>query len=412
MSRIDALMAEFCPDGVEFKALEEIFFTKNGYTPSTSNKAYWTNGTIPWFRMDDIRANGRILGASLQRITEDAVKGGRLFPANSIIVATSATIGEHALVTVAHLSNQRFTSLSLKPAFAERLDMKFVFYYCFVLDEWCRNNTTTSSFASVDMNRFKKFRFPVPPIQIQKEIVKVLDTFTKLQTELEAELELRQQQYQHYRNALLTFDKRINSATNRPVIRWATLNEIATFKYGFTAKAKDTGRYRFIRITDIADNGKLSNENPKYIDESSDSFKCLVKQGDILMARTGATFGKTVFIKDEISAVYASFLIRIQFDIMKILPAYYWHFAQSNFYWQQVNKLVSIGGQPQFNANALKAVCIPIPAIEEQQRIVSILDRFDALVNDLSTGLPAEIAARRQQYEHYRDRLLTFRELA
>lgn len=205
MSWIDHLIAKHCPNGVEFKELQELFFTKNGYTPSTTNEAYWTDGVVPWFRMDDIRENGRILSASLQQITEKAVKGGRLFPANSIIVATSATIGEHALITVPHLSNQRFTSLALKPNFAERLDMKFVFYYCFVLDDWCRNNTTTSSFASVEMSGFKKFRFPLPPLEVQHEIVKVLDAFTKLEAELEAELEARRLQYRHYRDALLSF---------------------------------------------------------------------------------------------------------------------------------------------------------------------------------------------------------------
>jgi type I restriction enzyme S subunit len=137
MSRVNDLIAKHCPDGVEYKELQEIFITRNGYTPLTTNKAYWTNGTIPWFRMEDIRANGNILSESMQLITEDAVKGGKLFPANSILVATSATIGEHALITVPHLSNQRFTSLSLKPAFEKRLDMRFVYYYCFELDRWC-----------------------------------------------------------------------------------------------------------------------------------------------------------------------------------------------------------------------------------------------------------------------------------
>ena len=215
MSRIDALIAKLCPDGVEFRELQEVFVTKNGYTPSTTNKAFWTDGTVPWFRMEDIRDNGRVLGNSLQKITTAAVKGGRLFPANSIIVETSATIGEHALITVPHLSNQRFTSLALKPEYAERLDMKFVFYYCFILDEWCRSNTTTSSFASVEMNGFKKFKFPIPPLEIQQEIVVILDKFTKLEAELEAELEARRRQYQHYRDALLTFGERTDSASKQ-----------------------------------------------------------------------------------------------------------------------------------------------------------------------------------------------------
>ena len=130
------------------------------------------------------------------------------------------------------------------------------------------------------------------------------------------------------------------------------------------------------------------------------------------MARRGASFGKTLLITDDMPAVYASFLIRIRLNDTEVLPGYYWHFAQSSFYWQQANSMVSTGGQPQFNANVLKDIRLPIPPLEEQQRIVAILDRFDALVNDLSSGLPAEIKSRRQQYEYYRDRLLSFREAA
>jgi len=126
------------------------------------------------------------------------------------------------------------------------------------------------------------------------------------------------------------------------------------------------------------------------------------------MARTGATFGKSALITDDMPAVYASFLIRIKLDEEKILPGYYWHFAQSRFYWQQANHLVSGGGQPQFNANALKSICLPIPVLAEQHRIVTILDKFDTLTNSISEGLPREIALRKQQYEYYRDLLLSF----
>ena len=208
-SRINDLLTELCPEGVEFKSLQELFVTKNGYTPSTTNKAYWTGGTVPWFRMEDIRKNGRILGKSMQQITEEAVKGGNLFPANSIIISTLATIGEHALITVPHLSNQQLTSLSLKPEYSERLDIKFIFYCCFVLDEWCRNNTNSASFASVDMNGFKKFRFPIPPLEVQREIVAILDKFDALVNDLSsglpAEIQARRQQYQYYRDRLLSF---------------------------------------------------------------------------------------------------------------------------------------------------------------------------------------------------------------
>lgn len=129
------------------------------------------------------------------------------------------------------------------------------------------------------------------------------------------------------------------------------------------------------------------------------------------MARTGATFGKTVYITSDEPAIYASFLIKITPNNKEVLNRFYWHFSKSALYWNQANKLVARGGQPQFNANALKQVIMPVPTIKEQKRIVDILDRFDTLCNDISTGLPAEIKARQKQYEYYRDKLLTFKEL-
>ena len=208
MSRLEELIREHCPDGVDFYELREIFDLKNGYTPSKSNPSFWKKGTVPWFRMEDIRENGRILSDSLQHITLEAVKGN-LFPANSIIVATSATIGEHALITVASLANQRFTYLTRKKEFVERVDPMFAFYYCFKLDQWCLENTNISSFESVDMTRFVRFKMPLPPLPVQSEIVRILDSFSaltaKLSAELHAELTARKKQYEYYRDLLLTF---------------------------------------------------------------------------------------------------------------------------------------------------------------------------------------------------------------
>lgn len=154
MSNIEKLIKELCPNGVEYKELKSVFEMRNGYTPSKAKAEFWEGGTIPWFRMEDIRENGNILSDSAQHITPAAVKG-KLFPANSIIVATSATIGEHALITVESLANQRFTYLVRRPEYEEKLDPKFVYYYCYKLDEWCLNNTNISSFPSVDMAKFE-----------------------------------------------------------------------------------------------------------------------------------------------------------------------------------------------------------------------------------------------------------------
>ena len=116
MTRLDELIQELCPNGVKYLTIPELFITRNGYTPSKANAEFWENGTIPWFRMEDIRENGRILTKSTQYVSEKAIKG-KLFPEDSIIIATSATIGEHALVKVPSLANQRFTYLVLKDVF-------------------------------------------------------------------------------------------------------------------------------------------------------------------------------------------------------------------------------------------------------------------------------------------------------
>ena len=197
---------------LEWKKMSEVFDMRNGYTPSKAKAEYWEGGTIPWFRMEDIRENGRILSDSIQHITMEGVKKGKLFPANSFILATTATIGEHALVIADSLANQQFTNLTVRKSLSDRLLIKFVFHYMFIVDEWCKKNINVSGFASVDMNKFKKLEFPIPSLEEQNRIVSILDRFesltTSLQSGLPAEISARRQQYEHYRDKLLTFKRK------------------------------------------------------------------------------------------------------------------------------------------------------------------------------------------------------------
>lgn len=149
---------------------------RNGYTPSKANPKFWENGTIPWFRMEDIRDSGRFLNEAKQYISNEAVKGEGLFEAGSFILATTATIGEHAMLIADSLANQRFTNLKIRKALTSKLSRNFFFYYLFVIDEYCKSTTRKATFPSVDMTDLKNIGVSIPPIEEQQEIVTYLDS--------------------------------------------------------------------------------------------------------------------------------------------------------------------------------------------------------------------------------------------
>ena len=141
---------------VEWLTLDDIFDIKNGYTPSKKNPEYWEGGNIPWFRMEDIRQNGRILNDSIQHVTNLGVKSSGLFKCGSIMVATTATIGEHALIETDYLSNQQLTNLTIKDKYTESILPKYAFYYFFIVDKQCLGVANFSGgIPIVDQSRFK-----------------------------------------------------------------------------------------------------------------------------------------------------------------------------------------------------------------------------------------------------------------
>ena len=196
---------------IKWMKMSDVFEIRNGYTPSKANNDFWEGGTIPWFRMEDIRQNGRILSDSISHITPKGVKGKGFFSANSFIIATTATIGEHALLIADSLANQRFTNLKIRKSLEKELSIKFFYYYLFIIDEWCKSNINLSNFASVDMVKFNNLRIPIPPLEEQNRIVAILDRFDTLTNDLTsglpAEMEKRRQQYEYYRDRLLTFKR-------------------------------------------------------------------------------------------------------------------------------------------------------------------------------------------------------------
>lgn len=395
MNKLEELINELCPDGVEYKRIDELCIITRGRVMS---KDYIRDnvGQYPVYS-SQTENNGELGKISTYDFegeyltwTTDGANAGSVFYRN----------GKFSVTNVCGL-------LKVK---VDEITTKYLYHILSITaPKYVNKGMGNPKLMSNVMARIK---VPLPPLSIQSEIVHILDSFTLLTAELTAELTARQKQYAFYRDYLLDFS---NEDVTKKIpdidcsnVEYIKLGDIAKFTYGYTDKAKDYGDTRFIRITDILDNGYLNPNDAKYINLNEESKKYLLSKGDLLLARTGATYGKTLYVPNDEKAVYASFLIKIELDNTKILNRYYWHFSKSNLYWKQANKLVSTAGQPQFNTNAVSRVVIPVPPISVQENIVKILDRFDKLNNDMSEGLPAEIEARKKQYEYYRDTLLSF----
>lgn len=188
----------------EERTIGEICELRNGYTPSKGIADYWQNGTIPWFRMEDIRTNGHILRDSISHITPEAIKGS-LFPANSIIISTTATIGEHALLIVDSLANQRFTNLLIRKSLYSQIDIMYFYWYCYILGEWCRKNINEGGLTAVNMIDFVNVLVPFPPtIQEQSAIANILTTMDNEIDALEEERDKYRQVKEGMMQKLLT----------------------------------------------------------------------------------------------------------------------------------------------------------------------------------------------------------------
>ncbi len=285
------------------------------------------------------------------------------------------------------------------------------------------------------------FRIPVPPLEVQREIVNVLDTFTKLEAELEAELEARRRQYQYYRDALLGFEfpssggvpegrggslaevpPRQASPATPPLegnikaqsARWATLGEIGKFIRGrrFTKADYVEDGVACIHYGEIYTHyGISANEVISHVRPDMKATLRFAKPGDVVITDVGETVedvGKAVaWIGAEDVAIHDHcYAFRHSMN-----PKFISYCMQTASFIAEKAKYVARTKVNTLLIDGFSKIRIPVPPREEQERIVAILDKFDVLVNDISIGLPAEIKARRQQYAYYRDRLLTFKEL-
>lgn len=393
MSRIDDLIEVLCPKGVDFRELGTLGKRNKG-TPITASKMKLIGS-----RGGPVRVFAG--GQTIADVSEDDVPAKDIVRVPSIIVKSRGYIG-FAYYDRPFTHKTELWSYSIDDPSA---DQKFVYYYLLTqaarLQEIARG--TSVKLPQLGVKDTDTLRIPVPPLDVQREIVRVLDQFTLLEAELEAELEARRRQYEHYRSEAF-------SALDDNDVRWSTLAGISSkvSSGGTPSTGRDSyygGDIPWLRTQEV-DFGSiyttgvtitaegLRNSSAKWIPE-----RCVV------VAMYGATAAKVAI--NEIALTTNQACCNLQIDPEQAEHRYV-------FYWvaSQYERLKSLGEGSQSNLNAKKVrnFPIPVPALDEQRRIVSMLDKFDALVNDLSIGLPAERAARRKQYEYYRDRLLTFEE--
>lgn len=404
MSNLDELIKQYCPHGVEFQRLGNVAtITRGG---NFQKKDYVEEG-VPCIHYGQIYTTyGLFVYEPISFISTETSKKQKYAQPNDVVMAVTSENIEDVCKCVAWLGNEPIAVSGHAAIIHHSMNAKYLVYYLRSQEFFDQKVKLAHGTKVIEVtpDKLNDIIIPVPPLPIQQEIVRILDEYTavtdELKSELNAELTARKLQCSYYRDQLLTFDDDIK------IVR---VGDIATFNYGYTDKAKEKGNTRFVRITDITDNGTLNPEDAKYVDLSNDNKQYLLKEGDILMARTGATYGKTVYIPRVEQAVYASFLIKLNLDCSVIMPRYYWHFAQSDRYWQQADLYASHGGQQQFNTKAVARVQLPLPSLEKQKEIVEKLDVFSEITSDLEKGLPKEIELRTKQYEYYRDKLLNFK---
>ena len=262
------------------------------------------------------------------------------------------------------------------------------------------SQTGQSKFNKTDL---KKLIIPVPPLEVQQEIVRILDNFTELIAEITTELTARKQQYEHYNNKLLSLER-------YPYMQLSQICEIVDYR-GKTPKKVENGIY-LVTAKNIKKgyiDYEASKEYVSYEDYNVVMRRGFPKLGDVLIT-TEAPCGNVAQVNKENIAL-AQRVIKYRPNEVIMLSSFL-KFILLGKEFQDKLALSSTGGTVKgIKGSKLHKLTVPVPPLDEQARIVSILDRFDTLVNDIKQGLPAEIAARQKQYEYYRDKLLTFKEV-
>ena len=397
MSKIEELIEQLCPEGVEFRVLGEI--GKVCMCKRVMKHETTTAGDIPFFKIGTF---GKEPDAYISRELYDSHRKKYSFPKKGeILISASGTIGRTVIYNgePAYFQDSNIVWINNNES---KVTNKFLFYF-YKIVEW---KTDGGTIARLYNDNLSKTIIPNPPLPIQQKIVNILDKFTQLQAELEAELQARRAQYEYYRNQLLNFEGK--------EVEWKTLGEIGQFIRGKRFVKNDivAEGVPCIHYGEMYTHYKIwAKESKSFLEPTLAAKLRVAHPGDVIIVAAGETvedIGQGVAWLGESNVVIhdACFAFAHNLD-----PKYVSYFLQTDLFHSQIKRYISSGKISSINAAGLSKASIPIPSMQVQQEIVRILDKFNTLINDKSVGLPAEIQARRKQYEYYRGKLLDFKRI-
>jgi type I restriction enzyme S subunit len=367
MSKLDELIVKLCPDGVEYKTIGSICSLSAG-------------GDVPKDRLSDKKTEDYPIPIYSNGIGENALYGW-----------TDTAKIDTPCVTVAARGTIGYCALRDKPFFPvvrlicvvpyNSLNVRFLKYVMEII----QFQVPASGIPQLTVPMLEKYKIPIPPLPIQLEIIRILDKFISLGTELETELEARKKQYEYYSNSLLTVGGDVERVT---------IGEVLDMKAGKSIQASEISN---IECDEFAFPCFGGNGLRGYVKQPSHDGKF------VIIGRQGALCGNVKRIAGEFYATEHAVVVNAKPSINID-----WAFHMLNA--MNLNQYATKSAQPGLSVGKLETLTIPVPPLLEQERIAVILERFDVLVNDITQGLPAEISARRKQYEYYRDKLLTFKE--
>ena len=381
MKNLETLILELCPDGVEFVKLGDVLDYEQPTKYIVKCKDYQNEG-MP------------VLTAGQTFILGYTDETNGIFEAskeNPVIIFDDFTTSFH---WVDFNFKVKSSAMKMLRVSSEReVSFRFVYYAMKCI------KYQTLEHSRQWISKYSQIEIPLPPIEVQTEIVRILDKFTSLEAELEAELDCRKRQYEYYRDKLLSFEN-----VEGQEVEWKKLNDIVIFKNGkgHEKSIVDEGKYIIVNSKFVSTNGMVR----KY----SDVQLCPLYKDSILMVMSDLPNGRALakcFLVDKddlytLNQRVGSFVVNDNKVVVKFL----FYILNRNRQLLQYDNGVD---QTNLRKSDILNILIPIPSLAEQHRIVSILDRFESMTTSLQSGLPAEITARRQQYEHYRDKLLTFK---